>query len=139
MTPHPLCCVPDDTVRYAAKLMKDHDVGPLVVINDAVSRRLEGILTDRDITVQVVAEGADPNLIKVREVMTRATICCRAEDDVHHAVDLMEKHKIRRIPIVDHHGVVVGIIAQADIATRLHDPRETARVVETVSRQSLPH
>jgi CBS domain-containing protein len=134
MTAHPLCCVPDDTVRHAASLMKENDIGPLIVINDLVSRRLEGILTDRDLAIQVVATGADANTTKVRDVMTRATVCCRQSDDIRHAVDLMEKHKIRRIPIVDDQGIVVGIIAQADIATRLRDSKETARVVETVSR-----
>ena len=122
MTARPLCCVPEDTIRHAASLMKENDVGPLVVISDLVSRRLEGIVTDRDLAIQVVATGADPNVTKVRDVMTRKAICCRQSDDIRHAVDLMEKHKIRRIPIVDDQGVVVGIIEQADIATRLRDP-----------------
>jgi CBS domain-containing protein len=136
MTAHPVCCTPDDSILDAAKLMKEHDIGPLVVINDHASQRLVGMLTDRDLATQVVAVGGDPKKMHVREVMTRGPICCREDEAVQSAIDRMAAHQLRRVPIVDHDGRVVGIIAQADVATRLHDRQETARLVETVSQHT---
>lgn len=137
MTAQPLCCVPDETVTHAARLMKQFDVGPVLVINDHTNQRLVGILTDRDLALQVVAEGIDPNTTSVRDVMTRAPVCCRADEDVQCAIDRMAEHQIRRVPIVDDDGRVVGVVAQADVATRIHDIRSTARLVDAVSQPTM--
>ena len=136
MTKKPVCCVPADTVVKAARLMKESDVGPIPVVEDGQTKRLVGIVTDRDLALKVVAEGRDPNAVKVEEVMTREPVTCRAEDDLQKAVGLMAERQLRRIPVVDEAGRVVGIIAQADVATRTEAPEKTAGVVEEISKPS---
>lgn len=134
MTKEPVCCLPTDTAARAAQLMKDADVGPIPVVENEQSKRLVGIVTDRDLALKVVAEGRDPNAARVEEVMTREPLTCRPEDDARKAVDLMAERQLRRIPVVDEGGKIVGIIAQADVAIKTEAPKETATVVEEISK-----
>ena len=97
------------------------------------SKRLVGIVTDRDLALKVVAEGRDPQTTKVEEVMTRKVITCRADDDVENAMKAMAQYQLRRIPVVDKDGRLVGIISQADVATRVGEPERTAEVVREIS------
>ena len=136
MTKDPMCCLPGDTVDQAAQLMKDEDVGPVPVVADQTTKRLLGIVTDRDLAVKVVAEARQIAAVKVEEVMTRNPVTCHAEDDLQKAIDAMEKHQVRRIPVVDDNNQIVGIIAQADIAIRAHEPETTAEVVEEISKSA---
>lgn len=130
MTKNPKTCAPNDTVQQAAQLMKSEDVGPIPVVNDG---KLEGIITDRDIVVKAVAEGHDPKTTKLADVMTTNVITCAANDNIEQALDLMEEHQVRRIAVVEGDRLV-GIISQADIATRLDVPEKTHEVVEEISR-----
>lgn len=136
MTKDPTCCLPGDTVDQAAQLMKDEDVGSVPVIADHQTRRLLGIVTDRDLAVKVVAEARQIAAVTVEEVMTREPLTCHPNDDLQKAIDTMEKHRVRRIPVVDDNNQVIGIIAQADIAIRAHEPETTAEVVEEISRSA---
>ena len=137
LTRDPVCCLPDDTVEQAARLMKKEDVGPIPVIENRQSKKLLGIVTDRDLAVKVVAEGRDNKKTKVEEIMTRNPITCHPNDDLQVALDAMAQHQIRRVPVVDDQGRISGIIAQADVATRTDDPERTADVVEEISRSSI--
>ena len=134
MTKEPVCCLPSDTAVKAARLMRDSDVGPIPVVENEQTKRLVGIVTDRDLALKVVAEGRDPNAVKVEEVMTREPATCRAEDELQKAVRLMAERQLRRIPVVDEGGKIVGIIAQADVATKTEAPEKTASVVEEISK-----
>jgi CBS domain-containing protein len=134
MTKDPSCCVATDTAFDAAKLMKSENVGSIPVVNDNDTRKLEGIVTDRDLTLKVVAAGLDPKNTKVGDVMTSTVISCRPDQNIEEVIGLMEEHQIRRIPIVDENERLVGIIAQADIATRIEEPNRTAEVVESISQ-----
>jgi len=136
MTSDPVCCRPQDNAVLAAKLMKKENIGSVPVCEENPDKRLLGIITDRDLAIQVVAEGRDPKTVKVQEVMTGQPFTCKADDDVQKALDAMEMHQIRRIPVVDSSDRLIGIIAQADVATRLKDPQKLADVVEEVSRPS---
>jgi CBS domain-containing protein len=136
MTKDPTCCVPTDTVSRVAKIMKTEDVGSIPVCESRQSRKLVGIVTDRDLALCVVGEGRDPNGTPAQEVMTRQPITCSAEDDLQQAIDAMQSHQVRRIPVVDRDGQLVGIIAQADIATRVQDPEKTAETLEEISKPS---
>jgi CBS domain-containing protein len=136
MTRNPKCCVPSDISVRAARMMKIEDVGSLPVCTEHESGRLVGIVTDRDLCMEVVAEGRDPNRVTVDACMTREPVTCRVDEDLETALDRMEANQIRRIPIVDRSGMLVGIIAQADIATRVNRPERTAEVVEEISRPS---
>ena len=118
MTRDPACCELGDTAAGAARIMRAEDVGAVPVCMNRQTRKLVGIVTDRDIAVYVVAKGRDPNHTQVASVMTRNPFTCRPEDDLETALDVMESHQVRRIPVVDEDGRLVGIIAQADVATR---------------------
>jgi len=96
--------------------MRREDVGAVPVINDEQQRQLIGIVTDRDLAIKVVAEARDPNHTLVQDVMTSTIVVCRECEDLSSAIKAMEEHQIRRIPVVDENGRVVGIISQADVA-----------------------
>jgi CBS domain-containing protein len=133
MTKNPICCQPMDTVAKAAMLMKRENVGSLPVIEIQQLSVLTGIVTDRDLVLRVVSEGMDPNRTTVESVMTRPVVTCRPEDDFQKAVDAMAKHQVRRIPIVDENSRILGIIAQADVATRGNEPEKTGVLVKDIS------
>ncbi len=134
MTENPACCLPTDLVSASARVMRREDVGAVPVINDEQQRQLIGIVTDRDLAIKVVAEARDPNHTLVQDVMTSTIIVCRECEDLSSAIKAMEEHQIRRVPVVDDDGRVVGIISQADVATRLHEPRQTAEMLEEISQ-----
>jgi len=133
MTDNPVYALPDDTVEKVAQLMKKEDIGPVPVVDDERNKRLVGIVTDRDLALKVVAEGRDPQTTKVEEVMTRKLITCRPDDDVESAMKAMAQYQLRRIPVVDNDDRLVGIISQADVATRVDEPEKTAEVVREIS------
>ena len=135
MTKDLVYSLPSDMVSDVAKLMKDEDIGPVLIVDDSHDgKRLVGIVTDRDLALKVVGEGRDPNSTRVEDVMTGSLVTCRADDDVENAVRAMAQNQLRRIPVVDDSGQLVGIISQADVATRLNEPQSTAEVVKEISR-----
>ncbi len=134
MTKNPVCCLPDDTAASVAQLMKRRHIGPVPVIENEQTRKLAGIVTDRDLALKIVAEGRDAKSTKVKAVMTRRVVTCRADEDLQKAMDAMSKHQLRRIPIVDKEKRILGIIAQADVATRGKEPEKTGAMVEKISR-----
>lgn len=133
MTRNPSCCLPGDSVSTAARTMKQQDIGPVLVVSDHSSNHLEGIVTDRDIAVNVVAEGRDPYSTRVDGVMTNNPVTCNEDDDVTEAVRLMSEYQVRRVPVVDDEGCVVGIISQADIA-RNNNEEQVGEMVEEISQ-----
>jgi CBS domain-containing protein len=136
MTKDPACCVPTDSAARAAKIMKTENVGSIPVCESRHSRKLVGIVTDRDLALHVVAEARDAAGTLVQDVMTREPFTCNPEDDLQKALDAMQSHQVRRIPVIDKSGQLIGIIAQADIATRGSEPEKTAETVEEISKPS---
>ena len=136
MTKNPVCCLPSDLATKAAELMKSEQIGSIPVIENEQTKKLVGIVTDRDLTLRIVAEGLDAKSTKVDAVMTRKVVTCRPEDDLQKALDAMSEHQLRRIPVVDNDNKIVGIIAQADVATRVNQPQKTAEVVKEISQAS---
>jgi CBS domain-containing protein len=104
------------------------------VVDNFQTRKLIGIVTDRDLAMKVVAESRDSRITRVQDVMTRKIATCHPEDDLQKALDAMTANQVRRIPVVDANGSIVGIIAQADVATRQENPTKTAEVVEEISK-----
>lgn len=133
MSVDPITALPSDTADHIAILMKSENVGPIPIVDSQQNRKLVGIVTDRDLAVKVVAEGRDPKRNRIEEVMTRDPVTCHPDDDMQKALRAMEVHQVRRLPVVDSQGVIVGIIAQADLAMRLDQPKKTAEVVEAIS------
>jgi len=134
MTKNPVCCQPNDAVVKAAQLMKGKDIGSIPVIESDHNKKLVGIITDRDLALEIVGKGRDPNTTKVEDVMTHKVVTCRTDDNLQMALDAMAHHQLRRIPVVDHDNKIVGIIAQADVATRTDQPEKTAEMVKEISQ-----
>jgi CBS domain-containing protein len=134
MTEDPVRCVPNDLVSAAAPAMRREDVDALPVINDEQRQQLIGIVTDRDLAIKVIAESRDPGHTVVQDVMTLTIVVCRECEDLSNAIKAMEEHEIRRIPVIDDDGRLVGIISQADVAIHFYEPRRKAELLEEVSQ-----
>jgi CBS domain-containing protein len=130
MTDKPCSIDADKSVAYAAKMMRDEDVGLAPIVE---GDRLVGTLTDRDIAVRVVAEGRDPEATTAREVASTDVVTVDPDQDLDEALRLMARHQIRRLPVVEEDGRLVGIVAQADVA-RHGDDKQTGQVVEQISQ-----
>ena len=130
MTTNPCAIDADQPVSYAAKMMKDEDVGLAPIVQ---GDRLIGALTDRDITVRVVAEGKDPQTVKVREVASTDVITVDPQQDLDEALKLMARHQVRRLPVVDEDRRLVGVVAQADVAEEAK-PKKVGELLEDISR-----
>jgi CBS domain-containing protein len=134
MTKYPVCCLPTDSVAKAAEIMKSRNIGSIPVVENEKIQKLVGIVTDRDLALTIVAEGHNAKSTKVEMVMTRQVVTCFADEDVQMALDAMAEHQLRRIPVVDRDHKIVGIIAQADVATRINQPDKTAEMVKEISQ-----
>jgi len=134
MTKDPTCCVPSDTAQHAAKMMREEDTGVVPIIENEHSRKVIGVVTDRDLCMNVVAEGRDSRTTQVHESMTTTVVSCSPQDSVDKATELMRENQIRRIPVVDEQHQLVGIVAMADMVGRA-DLRttETHETLKTVS------
>lgn len=129
MTQNPRTVEAAQMVVDAARLMRDEDVGIAPVVEGG---RLVGTLTDRDVAVRVVAEGKDPQSTSVREVASTDLVTVDPQQDFDEAVRLMAEHQVRRLPVVEEDGRLVGILAQADVAQE-GDDRQTGQVVQEIS------
>jgi CBS domain-containing protein len=136
MTEDLVCCTPGDSVTEVARLMKKEDIGPVLVVDNNDSKTLVGIVTDRDLVLKVLADGLDPRTTQVNDVMSKKLVTCRADDDVEQAMNAMAQFQLRRIPVVGENMKLVGIISQADVATRVNEPRRTAEVVKEISQEN---
>jgi CBS domain-containing protein len=119
MTPKPFVVLPTDCVSKAAEIMRYEDIGGVPVVTDPAQPRLAGILTDRDIVIRCVARGHQA-LCAVADVMTPTPLLTvRPDAEVSEIVTKMESGDVRRIPVVSDDGILIGIVSEADIATKL--------------------
>jgi CBS domain-containing protein len=134
MTPDPACCTPDSTAQDAALLMKAHDCGSIPVVERLKTRVLIGTVTDRDLAIRGLAAGRGPDT-QIRELMTNDPIAAAPEDEVEIVREVMVAQQVRRVPVVDENGAVVGIVAQADLALEdgAASDQEVGRIVEAIS------
>lgn len=135
MTKDPACVTAGDSIRKAVELMRTRDVGLIPVVENENSRKLLGVITDRDIALRVVGEGlpADGN---VQQFMSNGVHTARPDDEVDSVMNLMGREQIRRIPIVDERGSVVGIVAQADVVLEGGNAKKVDNTIEKISRKS---
>ena len=131
MTEDPRSIGKSVSVVEAARLMREQDIGSLPITDD---EQLVGMITDRDITMRVVAEAADPNATSVEDVYSRDLISVEPDNDLEEALGLMARHQVRRLPVVED-GRLVGIVAQADIALSANETK-TGELVEAISAPS---
>ncbi|HEY7729426.1 MAG TPA: CBS domain-containing protein [Gaiellaceae bacterium] len=131
MTPGVQVASPSQTLVDAAALMRENDVGSLPVVQEG---QLVGMLTDRDIVVRIVAEGADPRKVSVGDVASREIVTIGPDDELDEALRLMGAHRVRRLPVVEG-GSIVGVLAQADVAIDASD-RKSGALLEEISQPS---
>jgi CBS domain-containing protein len=130
MTSNPRSLESGSTVMEAARLMRDEDAGIIPIVE---GEKLVGTVTDRDIAIRVVAEGRQPESVTVGEIASRELVTIDPQQDLDEALRLMARHQVRRLPVVEEDGKLVGIVAQADVAE--HAPaRSTGQVVEDISK-----
>ena len=122
---------PTDTIFDAAKRMRDLDVGVLPVCFD---RRMQGMITDRDITIRAVAEGRDPSSTLVRDVMSPDVIYCFEDDNIEYVEQMMMDYQVRRLPVVTREGKnLAGIISIGDLATKTGKVQDIGRTLREIS------
>ncbi|HLY09504.1 MAG TPA: CBS domain-containing protein [Planctomycetota bacterium] len=125
---------PDMTVRDAARLMRARNIGSLPVCEGG---KVIGMVTDRDITIRAVADGRDPASTRVDELMSRQVVSVREDSPLGEAERLMHDQQLRRLPVVNGAGELVGYLALAKIAlTEL--PEQTGKVIQGVSHSTKP-
>jgi CBS domain-containing protein len=131
MTEDPRSIAASASVVEAARLMRDGHIGSLPITDN---EQLVGMITDRDIATRVVAEAADPQTTSVEDVYSRDLISVGPDEDLEEALQLMARHQVRRLPVVEN-GRLVGIVAQADIALSENE-KKTGELVEAISEPS---
>jgi CBS domain-containing protein len=132
MSRDPACCVLSDSAQTVAKILCDRNIGSMPVVADQQSRKLVGMITDRDLCCSVIAQGLDPKTTQIEKLISFPPMSCRDGENIGTCERLMQEHQVRRVPIVDAEDRVIGIVSQADLA--LHDKAE--RVSKTVAEIS---
>ena len=112
MSPAPVCMAATESVAAAAKAMKRHGIGNVLVLADG---RLSGLVTDRDITIRVLADGRDPVTTRIGDICSAEVVLLGPDDDVERAAALIRERAVRRIPVVQD-GVPVGVVSIGDLA-----------------------
>lgn len=137
MTQSPACCLADDKAYAVAQLMQGENVGSIPVVENHETKKLIGIITDRDLAVRVVGASRDATSTQASDIMTPQPLTCYPTDDLDSTLDAMANHQIRRIPVINQDGQLVGIIAQADVATRLHNLNKVGQMLGQISQPEL--
>jgi len=132
MTPDPVCCTPETTIEDVARMMRANDCGEIPVIQTAQTRKLVGVITDRDIVCRVIADGKSPAATNVSECMTKPVVTVTPDTSLEDCRVLMEEHQIRRVPVVKGNDIC-GIVSQADIAVK-GPASATGELVREVSK-----
>jgi len=133
MTKNPVCCTPDARLQDSAKLMCDHDIGELPVVENKDNLKPLGVITDRDIVCRTLAQGRNPFELTARDCMTRTVVSVTPTTSLEDCCRVLEDRRIRRVVVVDEKGRTCGIVSQADIARKC-DPEVTSEVVREVSQ-----
>jgi CBS domain-containing protein len=133
MTANPIVASRSSLLRDVAKLMLDHDVGEIPIVEGA---KPVGVVTDRDIVVRLVANGQDPTQVRAEDCMTSPAVTLSVDSDLKECAEVMSREQIRRVPIVDADGDICGIVALADLERRT-DVRSLK--AEVSRRVSQPH
>lgn len=132
MTKTPACCTPESSLIDVAHMMVDNDCGQIPVVEELTQRKLIGVITDRDIAVRIVAEGRDPAETKARDCMTKPGVSVTKGTSLRECCKIMESNKVRRLPVIDEKGGVVGIVSLADVS-RVASAMTSAAVLKQVS------
>ncbi len=135
MSSNPICCLPTDTAENVAKTLCQNNIGSVPVVTDQQSRKLIGIITDRDLCCSIVAGALDPKRTAIDKFVTTSPVSCRDGENLENCERAMQEHQVRRIPVVDGDGAVIGIVALADLVLKEFPERASKTIVE-ISRPS---
>jgi CBS domain-containing protein len=145
MTHQVTTCGPHDTLEHAASLMWDSDCGSLPVTTADGSRQIIGIITDRDICMAALFQGKALRDLRVEDAMAKKVLTCRASDQIEDAQRQMQNEQIRRLPVVDNEGALMGIVSMADLVResarsqfKEHQEIAASEVMTTLARISTP-
>ncbi|HEX7151864.1 MAG TPA: CBS domain-containing protein [Thermoanaerobaculia bacterium] len=130
MTPNPDCVTEKDSIRDAARIMKDQDTGIVPVVD---GRRIIGLITDRDIVVRGIAEGKNLENVRVNELMSKSVRTVTEDSSVDDALQLMSNAEVRRVPVVNNKQEIVGIVSIGDIAATQNQPGKVGNAMEEIS------
>lgn len=133
MTKSPVYVTPDADLNMVAKMMDEHKIGMIPVVDNKDNLKITGVVTDRDIVTRCVAQQINPMMVRASEVMSSPVVTVREDDDVKDAADVMRDNMIRRVLVVDNMDRICGVVAQADIALKASD-KTTADVVQDISK-----
>ncbi|HSP35288.1 MAG TPA: CBS domain-containing protein [Thermoanaerobaculia bacterium] len=131
MTQNPKSVSEKDSVRDAARIMRDQDTGIVPVVDQG--RKIIGLITDRDIVVRAVADGKDLNNCRVNEVMSKSVRTVREDDSVGDVLNVMSGAQVRRVPVVNGNNELVGIVSMKDLATDTKENGKVGHAVEEIS------
>ena len=133
-TPDVVCCTPDRSALHAARLMRQHHVGDVVVVEDETTDRSPiGIVTDRDIVVEVLGKELDPARVTLRQIMRTPAVIASTSEDVLQALERMKTHGVRRIPVVNESSRLAGVLSLDDLLKRL--AADATTLVEVITRE----
>ena len=133
MTSDPKCVTETQSIREAARLMVECDCGAIPVVESESSKRIIGVITDRDIVVRLVAEGKSIENARVADAMSRGVHTVKTDQPLDSVYKIMSAEKIRRVPVVDNDDRIIGIVSVADVAVQDDSDKKLARTVENIS------
>lgn len=142
MTTNPACCIPSDAAQTAAIIMRDEDTGIVPVVENKGSRKLVGVVTDRDLCIGVIAErpiidtGIDATNAPIKQFMTAKVISCAEDSDMEDVLTLMRENQVRRVLVVDRKNEILGVVSLSDLMLRGAVPKGETR--QTLKSISLP-
>lgn len=142
MTENPICCTPMDNIHSVARQMLEHSCGLLPVVDNLQNMQLIGVISDRDIVCRIMAaDSVDCKNALVQNAMTTGKLwTAQPNAQVDDVIEMMEEGQVRRIPVVDESGKILGIVATADIALEVDEPEDIAEVFEEISEPThIPH
>jgi len=127
------CCTKDTSLTDVARMMQQCDCGEIPVCESNTSKKLVGVLTDRDIVLRTLADGKDPFQMAAGDIMSAPVVTVSPDASAEEAARMMQQHQIRRVPVADQSGMCVGMVAQADLA-RSTSTEQAGQVVKQVSQ-----
>jgi CBS domain-containing protein len=132
-TPDVVSCTPDCSALHAARLMRQHHVGDVIVVEDPETASPIGVVTDRDLVVEVLGRELDPARVTLRQIMRTPAVIASTSEDVAQAVERMKAHGVRRIPVVDQASKLAGVLSLDDLLKQL--AADAATLVEVITRE----
>jgi CBS domain-containing protein len=138
MTEYAQVVMPTDPISHAAALMRDSNIGFVPVVDDRESNHLVGVITDRDITISHVASAHETDCPVNQHMTAQGLVTVRPDADVQEVHELMTTHQVRRIPVTDSEGRILGVIALADVAVKAEKPRDAGHLVAEISEPAKP-